>query len=89
MVTKMIARLFSGVHELSTRGKLVAQDGKGYYQLEEAKFDTTALPNFLVSEIITAVGKKQKPPFDPIQPTDLPFAIRKVDVHKGYIVVYQ
>ncbi len=88
-VTKMIARLFSGVHSLNVQGKLVADGGKGNFVLDEAKFDGTALPNFLVSEIITAVGKKQKPPFDPLQPSDMPYAIQKVDVHAGYIVVYQ
>ncbi len=88
-LTKMIARLFSGVHKLSVRGKLVAEGGKGSFQLAEAKFDDSTLPNFLVSEIITAVGKKQKPPFDPLQPSDMPYAIQKVDVHKGYIIVYQ
>ncbi len=88
-VTKMIARLFSGVHKLSVRGKLIAEGGKGSFQLDQAKFDDSALPNFLVSEIISAVGKKQKPPFDPLQPTEMPYGIQKVEVHTGYIVVYQ
>ncbi len=88
-LTRMIARLFSGVHKLGVRGRLIAVGGKGSFQLEEARFDGNALPNILVSEVITAVGKKQKPPFDPLQPSPMPYAIQKVDVHAGTIVVYQ
>ncbi len=88
-MTKMIARLFSGVHTLSVRGKLIAEGGKGNFVLGEAKFDDSTLPNILVSEIISAVGKKQKPPFDPLQPSEMPYAIQSVEVHKGYIIVHQ
>ncbi len=88
-LTKMITRLFSGVHKLSVQGKLIAESGKGSFLLEEARFDGSLLPNFLVSEVITAVGKKQRPPFDPLQPTQMPYAIQKVDVHSGAILVYQ
>jgi len=35
------------------------------------------------------VGRKQDPPFDPMQPSKMPYEIQKVDVHSGYIVVYQ
>lgn len=89
VITKLMASLFSGTHTLSVRGTLIAQQKKAKFQLEEAKFDGTGLPNFLVEEIITAVGRKQRPPFDPIQPTEMPYRIEKVEIHSGYIVVYQ
>lgn len=89
MIAKLMASLFSGIHTLSARGRLVAQQGKANFQLEEAKFDGTGLPNFLVEEIITAVGRKQKPPFDPMQPSEMPYRIEKVEIHAGYIVIYQ
>ena len=54
-----------------------------------ARFDGTLLPNFMVSEIITAVGRKQRPPFDPLQPSQMIYAIDRVDVHAGYFIVYQ
>ena len=89
VAAKLFTKLFAGVHNLTVRGKLLARDGKGSFQLEEARFDDTTLPNFLVEEIISAVGKKQKPPFDPMQPNTLPYNIERVDLHREYILVYQ
>ncbi len=89
VAAKLFTKLFAGVHNLTVRGKLLARDGKGSFQLEEARFDDTTLPNFLVEEIISAVGKKQKPPFDPMQPNTMPYNIERVDLHREYILVYQ
>jgi hypothetical protein len=88
-ITKMLAHLFSGKHRLIVAGTLLAEAGKGSLQLEEARFDGSLLPNFMVSEIVTAVGRKQRPPFDPLQPSQMPYSIEKVDVHAGYIIVTQ
>lgn len=89
MVTRLMAKLFSGVHSLSMSGKLAAKDSRANFVLDEARFDGTALPGFLVEEIITMVGQKQKPPFDPMQPSKMPYAIERVEVHREYILVYQ
>lgn len=86
---RLLSGMFSGTHNLTVRGKVVTNQGKANFELEEARFDDSSLPNFLVSEIITAVGRKQKPPFDPMQPSQMPYHIQKVDFHKGYILVYQ
>jgi hypothetical protein len=88
-LTRLLAGLLSGVHTLDVRGKLIATGGKGYFELEEARFDGTSLPNLLVEEIISAVGRKQKPPFDPLQPSRLPYNIQSVDVNPGHILVHQ
>ncbi len=88
-LSKLFAKLFAGLHTLTVKGKLLASGGKGSFQLDEARFDETALPNFIVEEVITAVGRKQKPPFDPMQPSQLPYAIDRVDLYKGYILVHQ
>jgi hypothetical protein len=87
--TKLFAGMFRGIHNLTVRGKLITNDGKANFELEEARFDNNSLPNFLVDEIITAVGRKQRPPFDPMQPSQMPYHIEKVDFHKGYILVRQ
>jgi hypothetical protein len=89
VLSKIVAAMFSGSHKLSARGKLIAQHGKANFQLEEARFDDTSLPNFLVEEIITAVGRRQRPPFDPMQPSQMPYRIEKVELHTGYIRIYQ
>jgi hypothetical protein len=91
--TKIMPRLLSmilfGTHTLDVRGKLVSRSGQANFRLDRARFDDSSLPNSLVEEIITAVGKRQNPPFDPLQPSKLPYRIEEVEVHQGYITVYQ
>jgi hypothetical protein len=89
IVSRMLAALLSGIHNLSMTGILEANGGKARFVLEEAKFDSTTLPNFLVEQIISAVGKKQRPPFDPVTPSTMPYGIEKAEVGAGYILIYQ
>ena len=89
MLPKLINLLFSGVHTLAADGQLVAKDGKAYFKLDEALFDGSDLPKPLVEAIISAVGRKQNPPFDPLKPSEMPYEINKVDVSSGYIIVFQ
>ena len=88
-VTQILAKMFSGVHALSISGQLVAEGGQAYFKLATARFDSTTLPNILVEEIVSAVGRKQKPPFDPMKPSEMPYKIKRVEVHSGSITVYQ
>lgn len=88
-LARLFARLLSGTHTLTMRGKLRTEAGKGNFILEEARFDETTLPNFLVEEIISAVGSRQKPPFDPMQPSQMPYRIKTADVLPDRIVVHQ
>ena len=85
----LIRSMLSGIHDLTVLGKLDAKEGKASFVLEEARFDGIMLPNLLVTEIISAVGRKQTPPIDPMQPSEMPFRIRKVDVLPGHILIYQ
>jgi len=87
-INSLFRKMLSGVHTLTVRGILIADNGKGNFQLEEARFDSMTIPNPLVSEIITTVGKRQNPPFDPMQPSTLPYSIRKVETHQGYILIH-
>ena len=86
---RLLSKVFSGTHRLDARGSLLSRNGKANFRLDQARFDNTKLPKSLVEEIITAVGKRQNPPFDPLQPSKLPYRIEEVDVHQGYITVYQ
>jgi hypothetical protein len=85
----ILSILFSGKHTLAVKGKLISRDRKGRFELEEAQFDGRELSRFLVEQIITAVGRRQKPPFDPLQPSELPYKIQKVEVHEDYLLVHQ
>jgi hypothetical protein len=86
---KLLSLVLSGVHTLAADGQLVAKDGKAHFELAQALFDGSALPKPLVERIISSVGRKQNPPFDPLQPSEMPYEINKVDVKSGYIIVVQ
>lgn len=85
----LIAGLFSGTHILTARGTITSADGEASLKLEEARFDGVALPGFLVEQAITAVCMRQDPPFDPLKSSALPYSIRKVKIHPGYLLVFQ
>lgn len=89
LFSRLLSLMLSGVHALTVRGQLVSGNGKASFRLEQARFDNTTLPKALVEEIITAVGRRQKPPFDPMKPSELFYGIQKVDVHAGYLVAHQ
>jgi len=88
-LTQLLAKILSGIHTLTLRGVLISGAGKARFQLAEATFDSQTLPKVVVEEIISAVGRKQNPPFDPMQPSDMPFDIKEVEIHTGYIIVTQ
>jgi len=88
-LNSLLRKMLTGVHTLKVRGSLAANAGKANFNLEDARFDDITLPNLLVSEIISAIGRKQNPPFDPMQPSALPYHIQKVEVHSSHIMIYQ
>jgi len=89
ILPNIISLMFSGTHSIEAQGELISNQGKGRFQLESAHFDNNAIPNYLVNEIMTAVGLRQKPPFDPVQYSELPYEIDRLDLQSGYIIVYQ
>lgn len=89
LLPKLLSFMLSGVHMMTVRGRLMSGNGKASFRLEQAQFDNRTLPKTLVEEIITAVGRKQNPPFDPLQPSTLFDDIEKVEVHPDYILVFQ
>jgi hypothetical protein len=88
-LSKLIGLMFSGTHTLTAKGQLISKDGKANFKLDQARFDDTTLSRYLVEPIITAVGRKQNPPFDPLQPSTIFYEIEKMDIRSGFIIVYQ
>ena len=86
---KLLAAVIRGIHSLSATGFLHAKDGKAYFELTEAYVDDHILPKFLVEEIISGVARRQKPPFDPLQPSQMPYHIKSVDLKAGMVIIYQ
>ncbi len=89
LFSRIIGVLFAGKHNLTARGEIISGKGKASFHLEQAWLDGRELPRFLVEEIITTVGRKQKPPFDPMQPSQIPYKIQSLELLQGSIMVYQ
>ncbi len=89
LAPKLLNLLFTGTHVLSVKGKLASGEGYARFILEQASFDNSTLPKALVEKIITMAGRSQKPPFDPMKPSEMPYNIRQAEVHAGYLVVHQ
>jgi hypothetical protein len=88
-IPKYISLFFTGIHVITGRGKILSDDGEGLVQLEQTRFDGRMLPNILVKEAVEAVCESQDSSFNPLQPSRLPYSIKRITVHPGYIVVYQ
>ncbi|MBN1571013.1 MAG: hypothetical protein JXA73_24465 [Acidobacteria bacterium] len=89
LLPRLLGAMISGVHTVAADGKLQSGKGRANFVLDQARFDESTLPKFLVEEIISAVGRKQKPPFDPLRSSRMPYEIDRVEVHPGYIIVFQ
>jgi hypothetical protein len=89
VLTRFLAKILSGVHTLTLEGTLISGEGKARFQLSEAMFDSRMLPKVVVEEIISLVGSKQNPPFDPMEPSEMPFGIKDVELNTGHIIVIQ
>lgn len=85
----LLAYMFSGTRTLDADGRLHTGNGRGRYELEQARFDGRVLPSGLVHEIIAAVGMRQTPPFNPTEPSTLPYGIERVDIEPGRLVAHQ
>lgn len=88
-ISSLITGLFSGIHTLTARGNIHNDNGKGNFQLEEARFDTVLLPGFLVEQMITSICMRLDPPFDPMEPSPFPLKIRSIHIADGQIMILQ
>jgi hypothetical protein len=72
--------ILRGKQTIVVDGRLRTDNGKGTYHVEQASINGVPLPPSLVNAILSAVGKRQDPPFDPTQPFDLPYSIKTIKV---------
>ncbi len=83
MTKSLLKVLFRGKQTIEFDGRLKTDNGKGTYEVERATLNGMPLPPSLVNSILSAVGRQQDPPFDPMEPFDLPYAIKTVKVSPG------
>jgi len=87
MTKTLVKAILHGKQTIEVDGRLQTDNGKGTYQVERASLNGMPLPSGLVSSILSSVGRRQDPPFDPIEPFDLPYALKTVKVTPGKAVL--
>jgi hypothetical protein len=79
---KIFKALLSGKQTIEVEGRLTTEKGKGTYTVERANMNGIPLPPPLVNSILSALGRRQDPPFDPTEPFDLPYGIQTIEVQE-------
>ena len=79
--------LVGGTHNLALKGKLVAQDGRGKFDLQEVQVDGIPVPNVLIQALIKRYVKPKYPEVDLNEPFDLPWEVQQVKVEPGKATV--
>lgn len=83
MTKSLLKALLHGKQTIEFDGRLKTDNGKGTYEVERATLNGMPLPPSFVNSILSAVGRQQDPPFDPMEPFDLPYGIKTVKVSLG------
>jgi hypothetical protein len=81
--------LVGGTHNLFLKGKLVAQHGRGRFDLQDVRVDGIPVPNLLIHTLIKKYVQPKYPEVDLNEPFDMPWGIQELKVEQGKaIVVY-
>jgi hypothetical protein len=79
--------LVGGTHNLSLKGKLIARDSRGRFDLQEVRVDGIPVPNVLIQALIKRYVKPKYPEVDLNEPFDLPWDIQEVKLEPGKATV--
>lgn len=83
----LLYTLFSGKQTLEAEGDFQARNGKGVYRVRWAKLNGRSIPPSIANGLLSSMGKKQEPPFDPTEPFEMPWGIDSVDCHPDYVTI--
>jgi hypothetical protein len=75
--------LVGGTHNLFIKGKMVAQQGTGKFDLQDVRVDGIPVPNVLINSLIKRYVKPKYPEVDLNEPFDVPWGIQEVKVEEG------
>jgi hypothetical protein len=85
----VVDTFIGGTHNLLLKGKLVAQQGRGKFDLEEVHVDGIPVPNILIQALLDKYVKPKYPDVDLKEPFDMPWGIEELKLQPGKaIVVY-
>jgi hypothetical protein len=79
--------LLRGTQTLEVEGKLQAADGLASYLVQEARLSGITLPAPWVNSLLSSLGKRNNPPFDPTEPFEMPYGIQSVTFQPGKVMM--
>ena len=79
--------LVGGTHNLAVKGKLIARESRGKFDLQEVQVDGIPVPNVLIQALIKRYVKPKYPEVDLNEPFDLPWDIQEVKLEPGKATV--
>ena len=84
----VVDALVGGTHNLFFKGKLVAREAVGKFDLQEIRVDGIPVPNIFIQTIFKKYVKPKYPDADLNEPFDMPWGIQalKLEPHKGTVV---
>jgi len=83
----MVDALVGGTHNLFVKGKLVGQQGRGKFDLQEVRVDSIPMPNVLIQSLFKRYVKPKYPDADLNEPFDLPWGITDLKLQSGKATV--
>jgi hypothetical protein len=79
--------LVGGTHNLYLKGKLVAQQGRGRFDLQDVRVDGIPVPNLLIQTLVKKYVQPKYPQVDLNEPFDMPWGIQELKVEQGKAMV--
>lgn len=83
----VVDTLIGGTHNLFLKGKLVAREARGKFELQDVKVDGIPVPNVLIQTLFKKYVKPKYPDADLDEPFDLPWGMQEIKVQPGKATV--
>jgi hypothetical protein len=79
--------LVGGTHNLFVKGKFVAQDNRGKFDLQDVRVDGIPVPNVLIQALLKKYVNPKYPEVDINQPFEMPWGIKDLKIDTGKAAV--
>ncbi len=83
----MVDSLIGGTHTLFLKGKLVGEQGRGKFDLDEIRVDGIPVPKILIQTLFEKYVKPNYPEADLKEPFGLPWGIERLKLEQGKATV--
>jgi len=83
----VVDTFIGGTHNLFLKGRLVAREGRGKFDLEEVRVDGIPVPNILIQALVDRYVKPKYPEVDLKEPFEMPWGIEELKLEPGKATV--